>query len=121
MEATIQNERNDRESFLQTAQIEREKTAVQVNEIYLEESKTIQTAEAQADLIRARARVEASQIEADAQINGTRDLIRRVNMTSQEHLTAFMYIRALTNHKDAAIDLKYLPPESILPISNVGG
>ena len=39
LETKLQNERNDKESFLQQAQIERELTAVDVNEVLLEKEK----------------------------------------------------------------------------------
>ena len=59
LETRVQNERNDREVFLQDAQSEREKTAVEVNRINLDTNKTLRTAEAEASLVRTMALAEA--------------------------------------------------------------
>jgi len=61
LESRIQNGRNDREAFLQQAQVEREMAAVGVNTIALEQEKGTRTAKAEAGLIRAKARLQAQQ------------------------------------------------------------
>jgi hypothetical protein len=120
LEAKIQVERNDKESYLQQAQIERELTAVEVNKIQLEQNKVLQTAEAEANLIRNKAKVEAQQVQSDAQIVGTQNLYETLGITSQEHKTAFTYIRTLSNRANVTIDLMYLPPTQITPVVEVG-
>ena len=119
LEAKIQNERNDREAFLQQAQIEREMTDVEVNKIALEEEKVTRTAKAEASLIRAKARVQAQQLQADAQTNGTIALVQAADIATQEHLTAFTYIRTLTNRDKLNLNVDYLASDSVLRTRSV--
>ena len=114
LEATLQNERNDREQFLQQAKIEREKTAVDVNAINLEKEKVLRTAEAEASLLRSKAKSEADKIRAEAQVNGTRILFNSADIVTQEHMTSFTYIRALRNRDDMTLDVSYLSPDNIV-------
>jgi hypothetical protein len=114
LESKVQNERNNKEAFLQEAQLEREKTAVQVNTIGLEQSKVVRTAEAEAALLRAKAKVEASRLVSDAQINGTMLLFRAADIINQEQMTAFTYIRTLKNHGNLSLDVSYLSSDNIL-------
>jgi hypothetical protein len=96
LETRVQNERNDREMFLQEAQSKREKTAVEVNKINLDTTKTLRTAEAEASLvIRTKAIAEAQLIKAHAEINGTRMLLVPAGIEGQEHKTVFTYIKTL--------------------------
>lgn len=114
LEATLQNERNDREKFLQQAKIEREKTAVDVNAINLEREKVLRTARAEASLLRSKAKSEADKIRAEAQVNGTRILFTAADIVTQEHMTSFTYIRALRKRSDLTLDVSYLSPDNIL-------
>lgn len=114
LQSTVQNERNDKETFLQQAQLERESTAVQVNTINLERTKVIKTADAQANVIRAKAKAEADQIVAQAQINGTRYLLESSSIATQDHKSAFTYIRTLRNRKDLNVFVSYLSADGVL-------
>jgi hypothetical protein len=114
LEARLQNERNDREQFFQTAQVERELTQVQVNQINLETIKELRTAEAQASLIRTKAIAEAQLIRQQAGINGTKRLFDALGITSQDHKTAFTYIKSLRDRSDMHLKVSYLAPDSIL-------
>jgi hypothetical protein len=114
LESVVQNERNSKENFLQEAQVEREKTTVAVNKINLEESKVLRTAEAEASLVRANAVVESRRVVADAQINGTMLLFQAAEIVTQEHMTAFTYIRTLRNRENLTLDVSYLSSDNIL-------
>jgi regulator of protease activity HflC (stomatin/prohibitin superfamily) len=114
LESKVQNERNNKEAYLQEAQLERERTAVQVNTIGLEQSKVVRTAEAEAALLRAKAKVEANRLISEAQINGTMLLFRAANIVNQEQMTAFTYIRTLKNHRNLTLDVSYLSSDNIL-------
>lgn len=95
LETRLQNERNERESFLQQAQLERDLTAVEVNKINLDRDKVLRTAQAEAKLTLARATVQANQIRVNAEINGTQDLLQALNITTQEDVVTFAYNQAL--------------------------
>mmetsp|Transcript_26261 Transcript_26261/g.31760 ORF Transcript_26261/g.31760 Transcript_26261/m.31760 type:complete len:316 (+) Transcript_26261:65-1012(+) len=114
LESRTQHERNDREAFLQQAQVERELTAVDVNYIKLEREKMLRTAEAEANFTRAKAVSEARQIMAEAQINGTRMLFDAAGFVNQDHMMAFTYIRTLRNRDEIEIDVSYLAPDTVL-------
>jgi hypothetical protein len=118
LESRVQNERNDKESFLQQAQLERELTDVEVNKIFLEKQKVLRTAQAEASLIRANARVEAAQIRASAEINGTSLLFLVAGIDTQEERTAFTYIRTLQNRAaNLDLDINYLSADNVLRTS----
>jgi regulator of protease activity HflC (stomatin/prohibitin superfamily) len=114
LQSRVQNERNDKEEFLQQAQLERELTAVEVNSINLEQQKILRTAEAQASLIRAKAQAQAERIKTQAQISGTRLLLASSDITTQDHKSAFTYIRTLRNRKILDIDVSYLSADNVL-------
>lgn len=121
LEARVQNERNDRETFFQQAQLERETTKVEVNQINLETIKELRTAEAQASLIRRKAIAEAQLIREQASINGTQRLLEAVGMTTQDHKTAFTYIKSLRERQNLKLTVSYLAPDSVLrtaPVAN---
>lgn len=114
LESRIQNERNDKEQFFQQAQVERELTLVEVNTINLESNKTLRTAEAQASLIRSKARSEAIRLRAQAGVNGTKLLLAAADITTQDHKTAFTYIRTLRNRESVDIDVSYLSADNVV-------
>lgn len=114
LEARIQNELNDREQFLQEAQIEREETAVQVNNITLGVTKVLRQAEAQASLIRAEAIADAELIKAQAQVNGTKMLLAEAGIISEDHKTAYTYIKTLKDRKKLDIAVSYLAEETVV-------
>lgn len=114
LESRVQNERNGREQFLQDAQIEREMTTVEVNKIDLETQKALRTAQAQASLVRTKAQAEARLLEAQAGINGTRLLLEAVGIDTQEHVTAYSYIRALRDREQLNMAVSYLSENSVV-------
>lgn len=114
LESRVQNERNDKEAFLQKAQVERELTAVEVNTIGLQRQKILRTAEAHANFTRAVAVSEARKVTAEAQINGTKALFEAAGIVQEDHAMAFTYIRTLGNRDEVEIDVSYLSPESVL-------
>ena len=120
LQSTIQNERNDKEQFLQQAHLEREATAVEVNTINLERIKIMRTAEAQANVIRAKAQAEAERIVAQAQINGTRHLLESSNITTQDHKSAFTYLRTLRDRENLDVDVSYLSADGVLRTQPIG-
>lgn len=117
LEARVQNERNRKESYIQQAQVERELTAVEVNSIDLEREKVLRTARAEASLIRSKAQSESERIQAQAHTNGTKMLFQAADIVTQEHKSAFTYIRALRNRKDLAVDVSYLSADNVLRTS----
>ena len=114
LETRVQNERNDREMFLQDAQSEREKTAVEVNRINLDANKTLRTAEAEASLVRTMALAEAKLVKAHAEINGTRMLLALAGIESQEHKTTFTYIMALRDREQLDMEVSYLQEKGVV-------
>jgi hypothetical protein len=114
LESRLQNERNDKEMSLQQAQVEREQTDVEANSILLEKDKILRTANAEANLLRATTTAESEQLLAEAQVNGAQLLFQAACISEQEHMTAFTYIRTLTNRKDLDLDVSYLSPDSVL-------
>lgn len=120
LEARVQNERNDRETFFQQAQIERELTEVEVNRINLETIKELRTAEAQSKLIRNKAVAEAQLLREQAGINGTQRLLESVGILTQDHKTAFTYLKALRDRNDMHLSVSYLPPDSVLRTAPAG-
>lgn len=142
LEARVQNERNDKEEYLQEAQIERERTTVEVNQIDLNTTKALRTAEAEASLgekktvlcnnvswhiihlkshhylsyliVQTKALAEAQLIKAQAGINGTRMLLDAAGIETQDHKTAFTYIKTLRDRKQLDIDVSYLAEDSVL-------
>ncbi|CAJ1959089.1 unnamed protein product [Cylindrotheca closterium] len=114
LEARVQNERNDREQFFQRAQVERALTEVEVNQINLEAVKELRTAEAQASLIRQKAISESQLIREQAGINGTKRLLEAVGITTQEHKTAYTYIKSLRDRSSMDLSVSYLAPDSVL-------
>ena len=114
LESRVQNERNDMETFLQRAQVEREMTAVEVNTIDLEREKVLRTARAEASLIFNNAKAEAERIKAQAYTNGTKMLLTAADITSQEHKAAFTYIHSLRNRENLHMDISYLSADNVL-------
>ena len=120
LQAQLQNERNQMESFLQQAEVERELTAVDVKTIDLEREKLLATARAEANLLIANAEVEAIRIVQEAQINGTRLLFDATGINAQEEKTAFDYIRTLTNRKtEFTLGISYLPSNNVLRTAGI--
>ena len=114
LEARVQNERNEEESFLQQAQIERELTAVEVNRVLLERNNILRTAQAEAKLVRARAQVEARRLLAEAHLNGTAALFGAAGIETQSQRMAFAYLRTLANRDQIQLDVSYLSGEDVV-------
>jgi hypothetical protein len=114
LDSRIQTENNDKEAYLQKAEIERQKTAVEVNSIMIESDNVIRTAEAEAKLVTSRATAEAKRIEAEAEVNGTKSLFYAAGINEENHRTTFMYIRTLLNRENLKLDISYLFPDSVL-------
>ena len=115
LETKLQNERNDRESYLQQAQVERELTAVDVNAVLLEKEKVLRTARAEASLVKAKAKAEAEEMILNAQNEGFKLLFNAANITAQKHKLALDYLRGLrlrTNKTD--IGVSYLTEDTVL-------
>jgi len=120
LESRVQNEKNDREAYFQQAQVEREMTAVEVNSIHLEKERILRTAEAEANLKRARAKADAQKITDEAQINGTQMLFKGTNITSQEHMTSFTYIRNLISRRNLELGVSYIAEGNVIQTKTVG-
>jgi hypothetical protein len=56
----------------------------------------------------------AALTKAQAVINGTKLLLAASDIVTQEHKTAFTYIRTLRNRKTVDIDVSYLSSDNIL-------
>jgi regulator of protease activity HflC (stomatin/prohibitin superfamily) len=114
LQSRIQNERNEMEASIQKAAIERELTTVEINSIALQTEKLLRTANAEATLLRSRAQAQAVQLVQEAQTNGTMHLFRTMNLTNQEQMAAFTYIRTLMNRQNVSLDVTYLSADNIL-------
>jgi type II secretory pathway component HofQ len=119
LESRVQNERNEREDFLQQAQIEREQTAVEVNKIHLEEDRILRTARAEGNLLRAKANSEAKQLTSNALINGTRLLFEAAGIEGQEQMIAFSYVRALLDRENIDLEVSHLSDENTIKTTTV--
>jgi len=116
LQAKIQIETNKKEEFLQKARVEREITSVKVNEITLKKEKLIKKTEAEASLHKANIIAEAEKIKADAINVGTKTLLDALEISSQEHSTAYTYIRTLQNRQslETKMRVSYLADENIV-------
>jgi hypothetical protein len=112
--AKIQVETNRKEEFLQSARVEREITAVEVNTINLEKNKLLRETEAEANLIRANAVSEGEKIKSNAINTGTKQLLTSVGISSQEYSTAYSYLRTLQNRNSLDMKVSYLADENIV-------
>lgn len=119
LESRVQNERNDREQFLQQAQIEREMTAVEVNRINLDTDKELRTARAEASLVRSKAFAEANLLKSQAGIDGTKLLLEAAGIETQDHKTAFAYIATLRDRPQLDVLVSYLSEDSVVRTSPV--
>ena len=123
LETKLQNERNDKETSLQKALVERELTKVEVGKILNEKEKTLRSAEAEATRIKAKAVSDAQKTVLEAQSEGLKELfgadgLNIANDVSGSALTDAQkdklkvqldYIRALRNRKNATnIDISFL-------------
>lgn len=114
LDSRIQNERNAMIAFEQDAKLVQEKTAVEVNSINLQADNVLQTAQAQADYIRAKALAQSKQLLAEAQLNGTKALFEAAGLERQESKIAFDYIRALSNRGNLSMEVSYFAPDSVV-------
>lgn len=114
LSAKIQVEKNKEEEFLQAARIEREITAVEVNQINLTKDRLLRSARAEASLITANAFALSDQIKNGAINNGTKALLDKLGITSEEHSTAYTYIRTLQNRQSLGLSVSYLADENIV-------
>mmetsp|Transcript_4161 Transcript_4161/g.6062 ORF Transcript_4161/g.6062 Transcript_4161/m.6062 type:complete len:207 (+) Transcript_4161:299-919(+) len=112
--AKIQVEKNKEEEFLQAARIEREVTAVEVNRINLEKDKLLKKVRAEAELVTANAVAEGERIKNDAINSGTKDMLKSIGITSEDHSTAFTYIRTLQNRNNLQLKVSYLSDENVV-------
>lgn len=119
LESIVQNERNEREDFLQQAEIERQQTAVEVNKIHLDRDRILRTSVAEANLIQSKAGSEAKQLTSTAVINGTSLLFEAAGLEGQEHRIAFSYIRTLLDRANLYLDVHYLSDENTIKTTSV--
>jgi len=112
--AKIQVEKNKKEEFLQKALLEREMTSVEVNMINLEQDKLLMSARANANFHTAKAVAESEKIRNNAIINGTSTLLTALGIDSEEHTTAYTYIRTLQNRKNLGFRVSYLTDDNVL-------
>mmetsp|Transcript_37477 Transcript_37477/g.77736 ORF Transcript_37477/g.77736 Transcript_37477/m.77736 type:complete len:313 (+) Transcript_37477:1654-2592(+) len=114
LENQVQNERNDKEEYLQLAELEREETKVQVNRIHLNQVKQLRTANAESSLIRAQAAAEAERLQSQAQLDGTQLVFQAAGIDTQDRMAAFTYIRTLKERDTVNMDLTNIDPNSVL-------
>lgn len=119
LQAKIQIETNKKEEFLQKARVEREITSVRVNEITLQKEKLIKQTEAEASLHRANVVAEGEKTKADAINVGTKTLLDALGISSQEHSTAYTYIRTLQNRHSTNMKVSYLSDENIVKTNTI--
>ena len=119
LETKLQNERNDKETSLQKALVERELTKVEVGKILNEKEKTLRSAEAEATRIKAKAVSDAQKTVLEAQSTGLKLLTGSTGLDiagstytdkQKDKLKVQLdYIRALRNRKnDTNIDISFL-------------
>jgi len=119
LESRVQNELNEREDFLQQAEIERQQTAVEVNKIHLDEDRILRTARAEANLLQAKASSEAKQLTSTALINGTSLLFEAAGIEGQEQMIAFSYVRTLLDRSNLDLEVSYLSDENTIKTTAV--
>ena len=74
----------------------------------------MRTAQAEANLIRARAIAEANRIRLGARIFATKSLLEAINITSQEDIATFDYIQSLRGRDDLSLHVSYLSDNSVV-------
>jgi len=114
LQSRVQVERNDKESFMQLARVEREKTQVEVNSIQLDTEKLLKTSNAEANLLRANAVAEADQIIGEALNTGTDTLLNSLNIVNQKDVIAFTFIRNLQNRKQLNLSVTHLSDSNVV-------
>ena len=87
---------------------------MEVNRIDLETQKELRTAKAQASLVRTKAVAEARLIQAQAGINGTRMLLDKVGINTQNHINAYNYIKTLRDRGQLDMTVSYLSEDSVV-------
>lgn len=114
LQAKLQIETNDKEKFLQEAKVEREKTAVKVNEVNLKRNKLLLETEAEASKTRAKAIADAELIKTSAFNNGLVTLLSEVGIDQQPDKIAYGYIRALQNRQNVDLTVTHLSDDNVL-------
>ena len=66
----------------------------------------------------AKARTEADQIKNKATNEGTMLLFRATNITTQEQMTTFTYIRTLKNRDDLELEVSYLVGDNVVKVKS---
>ena len=108
LETKIQNERNDRESFEQQAEVERKLTEYQVNLVLLDKTQVLRTAQAEADFITLSAVAEAEKMERQAQSAGLSALYNATGLVLDKHKASFDYIRTVLRHETSNLNVGYI-------------
>lgn len=109
LDVKIQNERNDMESNLKKAQLERDLTDVEVNKINLQKDSVTRIANANAVLTREQGIAQAKVIVDRAYYEGYANLFSRVNITSGSHKASLDYLRTLSRRaNDTELSVTYL-------------
>lgn len=119
LESALQNEKNDREKFLQQAQIQRQLTEVEVNKINLDTEKLLRTTEAEASLTRVKAIADAEKMKSMSVLTGLQSLFQTVGIEQQNHKLGYSYIRALNERDELDVSVGYLQSDAILKTTAV--
>jgi len=114
LQSKLQIETNDKEKFLQEAKVEREKTAVKVNEVNLQKERLLLETQAEASKTRAQAVADAEQIKTKAFNDGLVNLLSELGIDQQPDKIAYGYIRALQNREDLDLTVTHLSDDNVL-------
>ena len=121
LETRVQNERNDRETYTQQAEVERALTEYEVNKVLLQKDQVLRTAKAQANLITLTAEADAERIEKSAQSKGLQQLYAATGLVSDKHKASFDYARTILRHANATLDVGYVSEPSLVASADGAG
>ncbi|KAK3241235.1 hypothetical protein CYMTET_48986 [Cymbomonas tetramitiformis] len=111
-----QHETNAAEEYRKVAQLERDYTAVQVNQIQLEKTKVLELAASYGTLAVQKAEAEATQLVEMTRTEGFRNLTDKLNVTEEKHKASFDYLYNLDRMEDANATATFLSDFTVFKI-----
>lgn len=111
LETKVQNERNQKELYLQQAQVERDITNYEVNKVLIQGNETERFALAEAALLRTEASASAAAIKRDAQTAGLKALYTETGLAAQKHKMGLDYLRTVTSKAEQGAAVTIAPAE----------
>lgn len=123
LDVKVQLERNDEQTNLKAAQLERDQTDVMVNKINLQAVAALRIANANAKLTSERGAAEARDIIERAKADGLALALTRTGLTADDHKASYDYLRTVAARAQAgsgsdSLSVTYLHPNAVTPTSD---